>query len=339
MTRAVKIVISVTLMMAAAVTLSIVLSASNEMSDNTHHLKRGLQETEDPNEDTTESFDLPPPSDDSYEYCDAKARPQDCDSKGIDLVCAYYSGNQCPGKLCSNTVKNPCRACWNEDVMYWTPGACEVESYNRQVVDFDNRPEECPAEKKPVCANYFDSCISNYCATTFDNECKARQNEKVLTFAPGPCTYSCKGVRENKQSNWLPTSPVCGLSSGDCDGGQCRKSYRNAHNACLDSAVETYYLGLCRGDRGVKCPEKLPQECSKEQFELEYIEGRKPNCTKNCWKTYNSWCEACSKKATVYRVASPPPPKEPEEVVVPEQSSPIRYFTPEVGKPIPTVRH
>lgn len=59
-------------------------------------------------------------------YCTPESRNAEVCTTDYFPVCGWFNPAevQCVTYPCAITASNPCQACINEEVLYWTPGAC-----------------------------------------------------------------------------------------------------------------------------------------------------------------------------------------------------------------------
>lgn len=63
--------------------------------------------------------------DEDVHFCTEEQRDAEACTREYDPVCGWYKEDvECKSTPCAETASNPCEACRNPDVEFWTKGEC-----------------------------------------------------------------------------------------------------------------------------------------------------------------------------------------------------------------------
>lgn len=155
----------------------------------------------------------------------------------------------------------------------------------------------CAITKNNECEACSDNTISGYTMSSCENQLlyHSGMNNSTTTSSKYVCKNSDRGNNITCTADWLP---VCGYTSNDCYGSDCKKEYGNSCNACSNSNVLYSIAGNCPKEEKIKRHFCTESEKKATACTMEYMPvcGYKiDNCTgNNCRSLYGNGCAACS---------------------------------------------
>jgi hypothetical protein len=130
-------------------------------------------------------------------YCSPNQRGAQFCTMQYEPVCAYH--HSCYHPPCLTTRGNPCMACSDPDVEFYTLGSCGASNLSKRFLDQsahcaegERNAQLCNEIFLPVCGLFYPEtkCEEAGCKITFSNRCEACKNPNVERIIQGACNES-----------------------------------------------------------------------------------------------------------------------------------------------------
>jgi len=219
------------------------------------------------------------PGDDGV-YCDVINRPIDCSNEiSSGTVCGSFESG-CEEDYCRRTYENPCLACKDPLVSYYTTGVCPKEGEGVEENEETIEEEEFTTTDDEE--GYTEETTEDIPITVEESEEENTHPNLLVNCRQAP-SQSCSDA----------FNPVCVFSTTGCVSGVCQQTVRNRCDACSDVNAIAFLPGRCDSEKNF-CEISRPTQC--EGLNQGSVCAFRSGCDgfgESCWATYVNSCEAC----------------------------------------------
>jgi hypothetical protein len=231
-------------------------------------------------------------------YCLPNSRPKVCTFE-YNPVCGFYEGPD--GNLEHKIMSNPCLACYQKKIIYYTPGPCVFYCDRSPLVIYD-----CGGDLNPVCGSYKENGKTK--TVSLRNGCVGCYYHPLIIdsytegLCPGDNGILCKYNGVAFLDGFY--EPVCGLTKKNCNNKHCRKTYGDSVSACSNPEIVKYIPGLCPGDYGVPCDDFRGPKPDDKWIYGKVCGYTKKKChDESCRNDYDDEYQACANLDVLHFIA------------------------------------